>query len=74
MRTNLLVLLLLVAGVVSAAPRSFVIADVMVNGLTQRPAMISITADGEILGRREDVTGWNIDVSNAPAGWTKISC
>ena len=67
MRANLLLLLLLVAGGVSAAPRSFVIADVLVNGLAQRPVMIAITTDGEIFGRRQDVTGWNIDVGNAPA-------
>ncbi|MEQ1515428.1 MAG: fimbria/pilus outer membrane usher protein, partial [Usitatibacteraceae bacterium] len=65
MRATLLLLLSLLAGVASAATRNFVIADVRVNGLTQRPAMIALDG-GEILARREDVTGWNLDVANAP--------
>ena len=66
MRTGLL-LLLLIARVAWAAPGRFVIADVLVNGVTQRPVMISISGDGSILARREDVTLWNLDVRNAPA-------
>ncbi len=61
-----LLLLLLVARVTFASPGKFIIADVLVNGVTQRPAMISVTPDGAILGRRDDVTGWNLDVRNAP--------
>ncbi len=62
-----LLLLLLFAGVAWSAPGKFVIADVLVNGVSQRPAMISVTPDGAILGRRDDVTSWNLDIRNAPA-------
>ena len=68
-RTGLFLLSLMatvVASVAWGAPGKFVIADVLVNGVTQRPAMISVTPDGAILGRREDITTWNLDVRNAP--------
>ena len=65
MRTGLL-LLLLVARVAFASPGKFVIADVLVNGVTQRPVMIMVYTDGTILARRNDVTSWNLDVRNAP--------
>ena len=61
-----LLLLLLVARVTFASSGKFIIADVQVNSVSQRPAMISVTPDGAILGRRDDVTGWNLDVRNAP--------
>lgn len=66
MRVWLLSLLptLFVASSVWAAAEGFVIADVSVNGLTQRQAMILVKRDGTIFARREDVTSWNIDVQN----------
>lgn len=64
MRTGLL--LLMFAQVAFAAPGKFVIADVVVNGIAQRPAMIMVTADGAILARRNDVTSWNLNVHTVP--------
>ena len=66
MRITGLLLLLLVARVAWALPGKFVIADVYVNGVAQRPAMISLAPDGSLLARRDDVTSWNLDVRNAP--------
>lgn len=66
MRAVLLALILLAAGIASAAPRNFVIAEVRINGIAHAPAMISITPEGDILGRHDDVTSWNIDVRSAP--------
>jgi outer membrane usher protein len=69
MRSGLL-LLLMVGGVALASQRSlaggFVIADVLINGIVQNPAMILQQSDGSILARRADVTSWNLDVRNAP--------
>lgn len=65
MRIGLL-LLLLVARVAWASVGKFGIADVLVNGIAQQPAVIWVTPDGAILGRREDVAGWNFDIRNTP--------
>lgn len=62
-----LVLFLLIARFACASPGKFSIADVLVNGVAQQPAMIWVASDGTIFGRREDVAGWNVDITNAPA-------
>lgn len=65
MRTGLL-LLLLVARFAGASSGKFSIADVLVNGVPQQPAMIWVAQDGTIFGRRADVVSWNFDIRNAP--------
>lgn len=58
--------LLLIANIAWPAPSRFVIADIMVNGIPQRPAMVALAPDGALLARRDDVTGWNLDISSTP--------
>jgi outer membrane usher protein len=48
------------------ASNRFTIAEILINNVAQRPAMIALAPDGVILARRDDVTGWNIDISRAP--------
>ncbi|MEO8103247.1 MAG: fimbria/pilus outer membrane usher protein [Betaproteobacteria bacterium] len=65
-RTAWLLLLLVIARLSWASPGRFVIAEATVNGVTQRPVMISVAAGGAILVKRDDLTSWNLDVQAAP--------
>ena len=61
-----LLLLLLMAGVALAKPDKFVIVDVLVNGVVHQPTMVLLSDDGTILARRDDVSGWSLDIRDVP--------
>lgn len=61
-----LLIFLLMARLAFPSPNRFIIADILLNNVAQRPAMIALATDGAILARRDDVTGWNIDISHTP--------